>query len=90
MQKITFSIFVRKIDRKIVKNNKFIIIKLFFNNIVVKQFVKSIIIIKVYIIDNFETNFLVDNNILISKNISIDLKNRKLIINNCKNLEIFI
>jgi len=90
VQKITFSIFVRKIDRKIVKNNKFIIIKLFFNNIVVKQFVKSIIIIKVYIIDNFETNFLVDNNILISKNISIDLKNRKLIINNCKNLEIFI
>jgi len=90
VQKIAFAIFVREIDKKIVKSNKFIIIKLFFNNIVIKQFVKSIVIVEIYIIDNFETNFLVNNNILISKDILIDLKDRKLIIDSCENLEILI
>ncbi len=85
-----FAISIQKIDKKIVRNNKFITIKFFFNNIIVKQSIKNIVIIEIYIINHFETNFLVNNNILILENIFIDFKNYKLIIDSCENLKIFI
>lgn len=90
MQKIIFAILVRNIDKKIIKNNKFVIVKLYFSNKINRQSIKEIVIAKIYIINNFEANLSVDNNILIFKSISINLKNCKLVIDNCKNLEISI
>ena len=90
IQKIAFAIFVCRISEKIVKSNEFIVIKLFFNNVVIDRFVRDIVIVEIHIIDNFEANLLIDNNVLILEDIFIDFKNRKLIIDNCENLEISI
>ena len=91
IQRMITAILISKINENMIKNNKFIIIKIAFEEINNKEYlIKNVIIAKLYVIDDFNVNLLIENNVLISKNIIVDLDRRKLIINNCEDFEILI
>ena len=91
IQRMTIIISMRKINDNIIKNDKFIIIKIVFESINNKEHsIKDVITTKLHVIDNFDANFLLDNDILISKNMIINLSHRKLVMNNCEDLKISI
>lgn len=73
IQKITFLISIREIDEKIIKINDYMIIKLTFHDKLKNVFVKRIVTIEIYIIDNFVVNLLLDNDVLYLKKINLDL-----------------
>ena len=81
MQKLTFSISIRKIKNKIVKFNEYIKVKILFDdvlnnkNIDNAQLITKIINVKIYFIDDLVTNLLLNNNVIFSQNIKINLKN---------------
>jgi hypothetical protein len=58
---------MRKIDNKIVKTNKYIIIKFVFYDKLNNIYVKKIVIIKIYIINDFAINLLLNNDVLCLK-----------------------
>ena len=88
---MTIIISMRKINDNIIKNDKFIIIKIVFESIDNKEHsIKDVITTKLHVIDDFDANFLLDNDILISKNMIINLSHRKLVMNNCEDLKISI
>jgi len=62
-----FLILMRKIDNKIVKTNKYIIIKFVFYDKLNNIYVKKIVIIKIYIINDFAINLLLNNDVLCLK-----------------------
>ena len=51
---------------------------------------KNVIIAELYIINDFDVNLLIENDVLISKNMIVDLDRRRLIIDNCEGLKISI
>ena len=82
---------MRKTNDNVIKNDKFIIIKIVFENVDSKEHsIKNVITTKLHVIDDFDINLLLNNNILISRNMIIDLSCRKLIMNNCEDLKISI
>ena len=82
---------MRKISNNVIKNDEFVIIKIVFKDVNNKEYsIKNVITMKLHVINDFDANFLLNNNILISKNMIVDLHHRKLIINNCENLKISI
>ncbi len=58
---------MRKIDNKIVKTNKYIIIKFVFYDKLNNIYVKKIVIIKIHIINDFAINLLLNNDVLCLK-----------------------
>jgi len=62
-----FLILMRKIDNKIVKTNKYIIIKFVFYDKLNNIYVKKIVIIKIYVINDFAINLLLNNDVLCLK-----------------------
>lgn len=58
---------MRKIDNKIVKTNKYIIIKFVFYDKLNNIYVKKIVIIKIYVINDFAINLLLNNDVLCLK-----------------------
>ncbi len=65
-------------------SNKYIILSLYFSN---KDRKKNLIIAKiirkVYLINNLKTNILIKNNLIDSKEITIDINNKLVFINSC-------
>ena len=58
-----------------IKSDEFIIIKIIFEKIDNKEHsIKNVIIVKLHVIDNFNVNLLIKNNVLVSKNIIVDLR----------------
>ena len=55
-----------------------------------KHPIKNVIIAELHVIDDFNVNLLIENDVLISKDMTVDLNRRKLIINNCEGLKISI
>ena len=91
IQRMIIIISIQKISENVIKSDKFIIIKKTFEKVNSKEHsIKNVIIAKLHVIDNFNINLLIENDVLISKNMIVDLNRRRLIINNCKNLEILI
>ena len=82
---------MREINDNVIKNDEFIIIRVAFKNVNNKKHsIKSVITTKLHVIDDFDANFLLNNDILISKDMIVDLNRRRLIMNNCENLKISI
>ena len=91
IQRMIIAISMLEINENVIKNDEFIIIKMTFENLNCKKhLIKNMIIAKLYVINDFDVNFLIENDVLISKNMIVDLSRRKLIINNCENLKISI
>ena len=65
--------------------NKYIIITIYFLNKRDKSDQKALIIVihKIYLVNNLQTHLLIDNNIIISKLIRINLVNFKTYIKSC-------
>ena len=82
---------MREINDNVIKNDEFVIIKIAFENVDNKEHsIKNVITTKLHVIDNFDANFLLNNDILILKNMIVNLNRRRLIMNNCENLKISI
>ena len=81
---------MREINENVIKNNKFIIIKIAFESFSKEHSIKNVITTELHVIDDFDANLLLNNDVLILKNMIVDLNRRRLIINNCENLEILI
>ena len=80
-----------KINDNVIKSDEFILIKIVLENVDNKKYlIKNVITTKLYVIDDFNANLLLNNDILISKDMIVDLNRRRLIINNCENLKILI
>ena len=91
IQRMIIVISMREINENVIKSNEFIIIKMIFEDLDDKEYsIKNVIIAKLHVINDFNINLLIENDILISKNMIVDLNRRKLIINNCENLKISI
>ena len=91
IQRMTTVISVREISENVIKSDEFIIIKITFKEVDNKKHsIKKIVIAKLHVIDDFGVNLLIKNDILISKDIIVDLNRRKLIINSCEGLKISI
>ena len=91
IQRMITVISIRRINENVIKNDEFIIIKIIFEKIDSKKHsIKNVIIAKLHVINDFDVNLLIENDVLISKNMIIDLNRRRLIINNCENFEISI
>ena len=94
MQKLTFLISMREIKNKIVKFNKYIKVKILFNNVLINkdidnaQLIIEIINVKIYFINDFVANLLLNNNVIFSQNIKINSKKRCFIINKCKSIRV--
>ena len=73
---------MRKVRSKIVKFNEYIKVKILFNdelnnrNIDNAQSIIKIIDVKIYFIDDFVVNLLLNNNVIFSQNIKINSKKR--------------
>ena len=87
---------MRKVRSKIVKFNEYIKVKILFNdelnnrNIDNAQSIIKIIDVKIYFIDDFVVNLLLNNNVIFSQNIKINSKKRCFIINKCKNIRVLL
>ena len=96
MQKLTFLISVRKIENKIVKFNEYIKVKILFNNVLNNknidnaQSIIEIINMKIYFIDDFVVNLLLNNNVIFSQNMKINSKKRCFIISKCENIRVLL
>ena len=91
IQRMITVISIRRINENVIKSDEFIIIKIIFEKIDSKKHsIKNVIIAKLHVINDFDVNLLIKNDVLISKNMIIDLNRRRLIINNCENFEISI
>ena len=91
IQRMTTAISVREIDENVIKSDEFIIIKMVFEDFDDKEHsIKDVIIAKLHVINDFDINLLIENDVLISKDMVVDLNRRKLIINNCEDLKISI
>lgn len=73
IQKITFLISIREIDKKSIKINNYIIVKLAFYNKLNDVYIKRIVTIEIHIIDDFAINFFLNNDVLYSKKINFNL-----------------
>ena len=65
IHKIILFIFIRNVNDKMIKFDKFVIINLFFDNFTQNASFIKIITIEIHFINNFVVNLLFDNNILI-------------------------
>ena len=91
IQKLISSISMRNVEKKIVKSNEYMLIKMSFDDTFKsKQFVIDVIKIEIHFIDDFAVNLLLTNDVIYSKNIKINSVKRRLIIVNCENLRISI
>ena len=91
IQRMIIVISIREINENVIKSDEFIIIKIIFEKIDSKEHsIKNVIIAKLHVINDFDVNLLIENDILISKNMIVDLKRRKLIIGSCESLEMSI
>ena len=91
IQRMIIVISMREINENVIKNDEFIIIKMIFEDFDDKEHsIKDVIIAKLHVIDDFDVNLLIENDVLILKNMIVDLSRRKLIINNCEDLKISI
>ena len=91
-QLITF-LFVKNIKNAIYNFNKYIVVNLFVNNYIKKKKKQSIIdrfSIKIYIVDNFKINLLLNNNVFEVQRTLININNQIIILINCRNLIISI
>ena len=90
IQKMTSIVSIRDVNEKIVKIDEFVIIKLYFNKMLIDQIITRVIEIKIYFIDDFAINLLLDNDVLCSQNMIVNLQKQKLFIDNCQKLKIFL
>ena len=95
IQKLVSLISIRKIKNNIIKSNEFIKTKIFFNNILINKninntLITKIIKVKIYIIDNFAVNLLINNNIIYLQNIKLNSKKRCFTINKYKKFRVFL
>ena len=91
IQRMIIVILMREINENIIKSDKFIIINVIFKDFDNKKHaIKNVIIAKLHVINDFNINLLLNNDVLNLKNIIVDLKWRKLIIKNCESLKILI
>ena len=91
IQRMIIIISIQKINKNVIKSDEFIIIKITFEEVNNKEHsIKNVITAKLHVINDFNVNLLIKNDVLISKNMIVDLSRRKLVINNCENLKISI
>ena len=81
---------IRDVNEKIVKIDEFVIVKLYFDDTLIDQIVTSVMKIKIHFIDDFAINLLLDNDILCSQNIIVNLQKQKFFIDNYQKLEMFL
>ena len=74
---------MRKINESVIKNNKFITIKIAFENLNKKHSIKNVITMKLHVINDFNVNLLIKNNVLISKNIIVNLNHVTIVFQIC-------
>ena len=91
IQKLISSISMRNVEKKIVKSNEYMLIKMSFDDTFKsKQFVIDVIKIEIHFIDDFAVNLLLTNDVIYSKNIKINSVKRRLIIVNCESFRVSI
>ena len=83
VRKIIFFIIVRNFDTTQHKNSRYVILFIYFTDTRNDVFVKTFIERKIHLIKNFKINMLIDNNIIVSKNIFVNFINRITNIRNC-------
>ena len=94
IQKLTFFVLMRKIKNKIIKFDEFVKIKMFFDDILNNKFtnifqsVIEVINVKIYMINDFVVNLLLNNDVIYSQSIKINSKKHRLIINKCENFRV--
>ena len=83
VRKIIFFIIVRDFDTTQHENSRYVILFIYFidtrNNAFVKTFIKR----KIHLIKDFKVNMLINNNIIVSKNILVNFTNQITNIRNC-------
>ena len=90
IKKMTSLISIQKIDTKIIKTNEFVFFKMFFEKTIQNTFTTAIVIMKIHVVDDFKIKFFIENDVLISQNMTFNLNIQKFVIKNCQNVEIFI
>ena len=91
IQKLILSISMRDVEKKIVKSNEYMLIKMSFDDTFKsEQFVIDVIKIEIHFIDDFAINLLLANDVIYSENIKINSIKRRLIITNCENFRVSI
>ena len=90
IQKMTSFVSIRNVNKKIVKIDKFVIVKLYFNDTLIDQIVTSVMKIEIHFIDDFAINLLFDNDVLYFQNIIMNLQKQKFFIDNCQKFEMFL
>ena len=91
MQKLASSIFMRDVRDKIVKSDEYMLVSMFFDDLLKSnQTTIDVIEAKMHFIDDFATNMLLANDVIYSQNIKIDFEKRRLIIIKCENLRVSI
>ena len=94
VQKLTFSMSVREVEGKIVKFDEYIKVKISFDDVLNNkntdsaQLIIEIIDMKIYFIDDFVVNLLLNNNVIFSQDMKINSKKRCFIIGKCENIRV--
>ena len=89
VRKIFFFIIVRNFNTTQHENSRYVILFIYFTNTRNNVFVKVFIERKIHLIKNFKINMLINNNIIVSKNIFVNFTNRITNIRNC-NVDMFL
>ena len=86
VHKLIFFVSIKEIKNKIVKFDEFVKTKMFFDDIIdnkiisIIQSITNIINVKIHVINNFVVNLLLNNNVIYSQNMKLNLKKHRLII----------
>ena len=73
IKKMTSSVSIRDVESKIVKTNKYITIILFLQRLLHEKLATAIIIAKIHLIDDFVANLFLDNDVMTSQSMMLDI-----------------
>ena len=83
IQKSMIKMTVCNIENKIHECQKYVYLNLYLSNVLIKKINLVHIICNIYLVDNLQTNILINMNIIESKWINIDILSQKIIIREC-------
>ena len=90
IKKMIILLLIKEVDNKIIHINEYIIISIYIRN-TFNNLIKTIyFIIKIYIINNFKINILIDINIITSKKMLMNLNTKILILTKYQELQAFL
>ena len=87
IKKLVSSISVREVSNKIVNSDKYIIVTIYVKDIIDGEAKTACLTMKVHIVNNLKINLLIENDIMISQNMCVDLDIRTCKFEKCQRLK---